>query len=405
MNTGPASVMSDDDVAAERGNAASGADPLAATPVELGTVLDVITARAPGEEDAERLSDALVEVLARSGIYRMALPRELGGYGEHPGALCTAVEQISAVDGSTGWCVAIGAGTNLFAGYLDKRGAGEVFAEPDAGTTSIFAPHGELGWQDGRWRLSGRWPYGTFCQHAAWIAVNTTVRNQDGTVEPEPRLVFAPADEFTIHHGTWDTAGLRATGSHDVSAEQIVIDPRRSCRFNDSAWVDEPLWRIPVFTVLHSWISASVVGMARGALNAASEMIIAGEPSHRPLAGSPIAIGEWAAADSAVRAARAGVRAALDDVWRMACARKAVSRSAQARVLLACIHACDSCVEAVSTAHRLAGGASTRRSHFLARCLRDVLTARQHIGFSHDRRATYAMVAAGSDERVPPFIV
>jgi alkylation response protein AidB-like acyl-CoA dehydrogenase len=160
-----------------------------------------------------------------------------------------------------------------------------------------------------------------------------------------------------------------------------------------------------VFTLLHSWMSSSVLGIARGALNAVREMIVAHEPSHRPLATSPIAIGEWAAADSAVRAARAGLQAALDDAWRMACARQPVSRSTQARVLLACIHACDSSVEAVGIAHRLAGGASTRRPHFLARCLRDVLTARQHIGFSHDRRATYAMAAAGSDEQVPPFIM
>lgn len=381
-----------------------GPDP-AAAPTVLDSVLDVIAAHAPAAEDAGRLPDAVVEALARSGIYRTALPKELGGYGEPPGTLCARVEQISAVDGSTGWCVAIGAGTNVFAGYLDRQGAEEVFAKPDTGNASIFGPRGELSWQDGRWRLTGRWPYGTFCLHAAWIAVNTIVRDRSGTVEPEPRLVFAPADEFTIHRGTWDTAGLQATGSHDVSAEQIVIDPRRSCRFSDSAWVDEPLWRIPVFTVLHSWMSSSVLGIARGALNAVSEMIVAHEPSHRPLAASPIAIGEWAAADSAVRAARAGLRAALDDAWHMACTRQPVGRSTQARVLLACIHACDSSVEAVGVAHRLAGGASTRRSHFLARCLRDVLTARQHIGFSHDRRATYAMVAAGSDEQVPPFII
>jgi alkylation response protein AidB-like acyl-CoA dehydrogenase len=381
-----------------------GADP-SAVPTNLDSVLDVIAAHAPAAEDAGRLPEAVIEALSRSGIYRTALPKELGGYGEHPGALCTLVEQIAAVDGSTGWCTAIGAGTNVFAGYLDRQGAAEVFAEPDMGKASIFGAQGELGWQDGRWRLTGRWSYGTFCLHADWIAVNTRVRNRSGAVEPEPRLVFAPANEFTIHRSTWDTTGLRATGSHDVSAEQVVIDPRRICRFSDSAWTDEPLWRIPVFTVLHSWMSSSVLGIARGALYVVSEMIVAQEPRHRPLAASPITLGEWAAADSAVRAARAGLRAALDDAWRMACARQPVGRSTQARVLLACIHACDSSVEAVGVAHRLAGGASTRRSHFLARCLRDVLTARQHIGFSHDRRATYAMVAAGSDEQVPPFII
>src|SRR5262245_26267826 len=103
-----------------------GLDP-AAIGTDFDSVLDVIAAHAPAAEDAGRLPDAVVELLARSGIYRTALPKELGGYGESPEALCALVEQISAVDGSTGWCMAIGAGTNVFAGYLDRHGAGEVF--------------------------------------------------------------------------------------------------------------------------------------------------------------------------------------------------------------------------------------------------------------------------------------
>ena len=113
-------------------------------PANLDGVLEIIAANAPAGEDAGRLPDVVVDALARSGIYRTALPRELGGHGEPPETLCELVEQVSAVDGSTGWCVAIGAGTNLFAGYLDRQGAEEVFADPDAGNASIFGPRGEL---------------------------------------------------------------------------------------------------------------------------------------------------------------------------------------------------------------------------------------------------------------------
>ena len=100
-------------------------------------LLEVIGANAAAAEDAGRLPDAVVKMLAGSGIYRTALPKELGGAGEPPEALCDLVERISAVDGSTGWCVAIGAGTNVFAGYLDRPGAEEVFADPDAGNAPV----------------------------------------------------------------------------------------------------------------------------------------------------------------------------------------------------------------------------------------------------------------------------
>ena len=69
-----------------------------------------------------------------------------------------AVEAVAAVDGSAGWCAAIGSGSNVFAGYMPEDGAREVFADPDQGNATMFAPtgvvtadgaHGRL-WAGGR---------------------------------------------------------------------------------------------------------------------------------------------------------------------------------------------------------------------------------------------------------------
>ena len=92
-----------------------------------------------------------------------------------PSTFYEVVERIAAVDGSTGWCAAIGAGTNIFAGYMTEAGARAVFADPDAGSASIFAPTGMAVHDGGQWRLSGRWAFSSNCLHSAWIAVGAFV--------------------------------------------------------------------------------------------------------------------------------------------------------------------------------------------------------------------------------------
>src|ERR1041385_2356846 len=64
-------------------------------------------------EAARRLPRALVQELAEAGLLRMVVPEELGGFEMHPLVIFEALETLSRADGSTGWCVAIGALTAI----------------------------------------------------------------------------------------------------------------------------------------------------------------------------------------------------------------------------------------------------------------------------------------------------
>jgi hypothetical protein len=67
-------------------------------------------------------------------------------------------------------------------------------------------------------RLTGRWPFASNCEQAAWIGLGTTFRD-----ELFPRLAFVPTSNVTIHP-TWDVTGLRATASNDVTVDDLQID-------------------------------------------------------------------------------------------------------------------------------------------------------------------------------------
>src|SRR3954453_238485 len=258
--------------------------------VALDAMVAEVVAAHVDEIEAERcLPAVVVDALRRSGLNRMAIPAALGGTEARVVDTVEAVAAIAAVDGSTGWCAGIGAGSNVFAGYLPEEGAREVFADPDQGNATMFAPSGVVsvgaaargpgagggpggvggtganGSRGGRLgRLDGRWAFTSNCLHSAWAGLGAIVEH-DGTPEPAPRVVFVPVADLTIED-TWTAQGLRGTGSHHVAASNLEVDLVHSCRFTDRAWPDGPLWRLPIYTVLIPVLAAVPLGIARGAV-------------------------------------------------------------------------------------------------------------------------------------------
>ncbi len=58
-------------------------------------------------EALRRLSEPVVQGLADAGIFRAYYPRSIGGLEVSPLTLMEAIETLSRVDGSTGWCAMI----------------------------------------------------------------------------------------------------------------------------------------------------------------------------------------------------------------------------------------------------------------------------------------------------------
>jgi indole-3-acetate monooxygenase len=275
-------------------------------------ILDLVRAAADEIERSRRLPEAVVAALRNTGINRLLVPAALGGMEAPITDVMDIMERIAAVDGSTGWCAAIGAGSNVFAGYMPATGAGIVFADPDQGNATMFAPLGRVVSDHGRATLSGRWPFTSNCLHSAWVGLGALFHEAEG-VDPVPRIVFVQVADLTIED-TWDVVGLRGTGSHHVSAAQVPVYRDRCARFADTPWPDGTLWRLPVYTTLMPLLAAVALGIARGAVDDVSRQTRKGRTARRgQLADAPISMAELAVADTRLRAARAGLRDAVGE--------------------------------------------------------------------------------------------
>jgi len=67
-------------------------------------IAEIIRADAAASEELRHLPESSVEALEHAGIFRMVLPRELGGYEADPVTQHEVIDRLAYHDASAGWC-------------------------------------------------------------------------------------------------------------------------------------------------------------------------------------------------------------------------------------------------------------------------------------------------------------
>jgi alkylation response protein AidB-like acyl-CoA dehydrogenase len=374
--------------------------------------LPIIRAAADEGDRSRRLAAPVVDAFRASGLNRLLLPVELGGLDAPVADILDIVELIGTADGSSAWCGVIGTGSNLFAGYLPVEAARRVFADRDQGSATMLAPAGTLVPADGGFRLSGRWPFTSNCLHSDWIGLGAVHADEAEAARAIPdgppirlHVAFVPASAVRIDD-TWDSSGLRATGSHHVALTDLEIPADQVCVFNGEPWSGGRLWRMPIASIYVPLLAAVTLGIARGAVDDLIAAARAGREARRgDIADDPVAMLELGSADARLRMARAGLHQVVAEAQVAADRQVPIDRAVQARVALVAHEAADLAVEAATTAHRIAGGAAAYRGNRILRALDDIHAARQHLMLARTHRPHLAKALVGLDTVHPPFVL
>ena len=101
-------------------------DPLA-TARALGPA---IAAAADEIEQTRRIPAPLLTQLHASRLFRLLLPRSVGGEQTDPGTYLLAIEEIARHDGSVGWNMFVANSSALIAAFLEPEVARTIFADP-----------------------------------------------------------------------------------------------------------------------------------------------------------------------------------------------------------------------------------------------------------------------------------
>jgi alkylation response protein AidB-like acyl-CoA dehydrogenase len=344
-----------------------------------------IRERAEEIEAARRLPRDLSRRFAEAGFYRMCVPEAYGGLEQAPGQTMRTVEALAQADGSSAWCVFIGATSGSVLALLTPDAAREVFHAPEVLLTGVFAPKGRAVAVDGGFRVNGRWQWGSGTQNADWVMGGCQVI-RDGETElmrngvPRSRMMLAPADEIEFLD-TWHVSGLCGTGSTDFAMNDLFVPERRAVGLGVDGPLERPLYAFPQFGLLAMGIAAVALGLARAAID---ELVgFAGmktpQGTARPLAARASTQSDVARAEALLRSARSWYYETVEAAWEVAQSRGAIDAEHRRDVRLATTHATHASAAAVDLVYELGGGTSVYRRSPLQRIFRDVHVATQHM--------------------------
>lgn len=353
-----------------------------------------IAPRAAEIEAARRMPLDLVAALKSIGVFRMFVPRSHGGLELDLPTALEVIRALGRIDGSVGWIVMIASGCQLIATFLPRAIYQQVHqAGPDVILAGAGHPAGTAEAVAGGWRVNGRWPFASGCQHADWM-FGLCVMTKDGKPirgpagEAGPPLLRAcilPARDWQIED-TWHVAGLKGTGSHHITLSDAMVP---SANFFDLAGIPNlpgPLFQAPaqILPVLHG---ASSVAMAEGALHDLVGLADTGRQQLRaigPMRDSETFQGELGRVAAELRAALAFLQVEAASHWRHALAGTLNDDALLTQATQTAIWLATTCVGIVDACFALGGSSALYENSPLQRRLRDVHTAAQHAA-AHQR--------------------
>jgi len=367
------------------------------SPLEAARALAPMIRASADEIDAAReLPRALFEAIADAGMFRLALPRDIGGSELDYPSFVRVIEEIGKADASTGWAVNQGATFGVFAARMRQDVARAIWIDtPRSVVANTPGPTAQAVAVPGGYRVTGRQPFSTGCRHASWVAAhaqvieNGEIRMQNG--KPEARYLLVPVAQAEILD-TWRTRGMRGTGTHHFAVNDVFVPEERTVFPAGAPQVSGGArYAIPLTLAFAGGDAAVALSVARSCLDAFFEL--AGAKSPRYMKGmlreQPITQFTVGQAEAALRSGRAFLMEAVGELWDEAVATGAVSMERRVAMRLAGTHAIRLAAQIVENIYTACGATAAFDGNLIQRHFQDIHVITQHV---QGRLAHYELV-------------
>jgi alkylation response protein AidB-like acyl-CoA dehydrogenase len=337
-------------------------------------------------ERRRELPEPVVDALAERGLFRLLLPRSLGGAELSPAAYVPVIEAIAKHDASTAWCLGQACGCSMTAAYLEPEIGREIFGPP-RGIVAWGPPGpGEARAAPGGYRLTGTWSFASGSHHATWLGAHAAVFDERGS----PRLRADGSGVFrtllfpkqsAVMTDTWHVVGLRGTGSDTYSVSDLFVPEDHTVERGPAARRREPglLYAFSSSNLYSAGFAGVALGIARGVLDAFIELARDKIPrgARRTLRDDNLIQSQVAQSEARVSAARAFLLRSLDAIWRSAGRSGSLSLADNTTIRLASTWAIHQAKEAVDLLYHAAGATAIFEQNPFERRFRDIHTVVQ----------------------------
>jgi alkylation response protein AidB-like acyl-CoA dehydrogenase len=348
---------------------------------------------APRIDAAKALPADVVDALHEAKLFRMLLPRSLGGAELPLADFFQVVVAVAEGDASAAWSVSQSSGCALSAAYLGEAAAKEVFGDARAVLSWGFpaGPCRALP-AEGGWKVTGTWGFGSGNRHSTWLGGHSQL--PDGS----ERTMLFPRSAVTIKPDSWNVVGLRGTGSDTYSVADLFVPAthaivaRASGRDLPAAADARPdpeperreqgtLFRFSPTSVYQCGFAGVALGIARATQNAFLDLATRKTPTGGAtmLRDNPVVQLRVAQSEARLGSARAWVLQILREMWEACAESGRVSFEHRIQLRLASTYAIQEAREVVETAYIDAGATAIFESNPFERRMRDMHAVSQQI--------------------------
>lgn len=359
------------------------ADPVARARA-LGPALE---AAADEIERTQEIPEPLLTDMHEARLFRMLLPRSVGGDQVEPWVYLRAIEEIARCEGSVGWNTFVANSSSIIAPFIPIEAARTIYGDP-RGLIAWGPPnqHRAIA-APGGYRVTGEWHFASGSRQANWIGAHCHVVEADGSLRlnrfgrPTVRTLLMPKSKSTPIHD-WKTLGMRGTASEGYSITDVFVPEEFSGTREDPTLRRDrgPLYAFTTQNLYAVGVAGVALGIARAMHEAFMALTVDKVPRYMArLADNPVVQGQVARHEATLGSARAWLVEVLKECWAVADDIEPLGSPERARVRLACSQAIKASLEVADTVYKAAGTSAIFLGTPFERRFRDIHTLSQQI--------------------------
>lgn len=350
------------------------------------SLVELLRSAGPRIEEARALPPDVVASLHQARIFRLLLPRSLGGDQLDLTTHAKVMEVIASADASTAWCVGQGAGCAMAAAFLQPDAALRLFGPPDAVLAWGAGIQGKAMAVEGGYRVTGKWTFASGCANATLLGGHSYIFEKDG--KPRMRANGRQLDRSLLFakskakiHDMWHTLGLKGTASYTYEVKDLFVPEDETIdREEPAELVDtSTLFQFPATQAYAAGFSALMLGIAQGMVGDLKDLAMTKTPrgAASSLRDSAVFHSEFAQLEARLRACRAYLHATLDEIWDEVDRTRELTLARRADLKLATTWVINQGVEIATEAYRAAGQHAIFPTNPFEHRIRDALCASQ----------------------------
>lgn len=331
-------------------------------------------------EERGVLSAEVLERIYDLGLFKLFVPKDLGGSMTSLPEALRIFERSAWIDGNFGWSVAIGAGGGFFVNFMSSEVLPQVFGPRTAVIAGSGFPAGVARPEGDGFRVSGRWKYCSGSLYATTFTASARVFARDASSPQVLAFAFAPEQVKVVRD--WRAFGLKGTASHSIQVDGVYVP--RELTFDltkPKNTYDDPLYRFPFLPFSEATFVAVVVGIGEHFLDeakaVASKRVQAsdggGERDHHRSVLQRIDD-----ACTRLEAVRRDFYERVDRSWDELLRRRGVPEELQEALSQQSKRAAAAVVECANAVFAYLGMEAIMEESALNQAYRDLVTARQH---------------------------